>query len=70
LLSFDPVNPPATAPGNAHPTLWGMAYVIHRAHLPGPDGYCRGCLEEPERSPCPAARIAQRGFTLAIELIR
>jgi hypothetical protein len=69
LLPFDPADPPAKAPGNAHPTLWGMAYVIHSAHFADADGYCVACRPQ-EVAPCPAARIAQRGFLLAVELVR
>jgi hypothetical protein len=70
LLPFDPEHPPARAPDNAHPTLWGMAYVIHSSHQADPDGFCVLCREPRERTPCAAARIAQRGFLLAVELAR
>jgi hypothetical protein len=64
-LDFDPDNPPATPPGNAHPTLWGLAHLVHTEHRAGADGWCVACRDPREMSPCRPARIARRAFTLA-----
>jgi hypothetical protein len=64
---YDPDNPPATPPSNAHPTLWGLAHLVHTEHVAGTDGWCIACRDPRELSPCPASRIARRAFTLALK---
>jgi hypothetical protein len=63
--AYDPDNPPATAPGNAHPTVWALAYTVHTTHTAGADGWCVTCREPREFHPCPPSRTARRGFALA-----
>jgi hypothetical protein len=69
-LPYDPDDPPATAPDNAHPTLWGLAYLVHVEHQAGTDGWCATCRTPREFWPCPPFRQAQRGMVLAATYAR
>lgn len=63
-------NPPATPPGNAHPTVWRLAHIVRTEHQAGPDEWCTACRNPREPSPCPPSRLAQRGFALALDFPR
>lgn len=64
-VNFDPDNPPAEPPANADPLVWRMAHEIRTAHQPDRTQCCVTCPGS-TGWPCEPARIAARGYLLAL----
>ena len=64
-LPFDPLDPPEEPPaGCPLPTIWRLAYTLHRLHQPDDDGVCT-CGA---RYPCASHRASLRAFLEACGL--
>ena len=69
LPDFNPDSPPAMVPRNVHPLVWGLAYAVHVAHVPGADGWCVACRPRTLWR-CPPSMMARRGFAFVFALQR
>ncbi|WP_344078259.1 hypothetical protein [Luedemannella helvata] len=66
-VNFDPDNPPPEPPAAADPLVWRMAHEIRAAHQPDQTQCCVTCRDS-VGWPCKPARIAARGYLLALRL--